>query len=270
MNDAPRGNAQDSRLPRGALIVVAVGLVACVVAALATTSKGEGEAATLEWVQNKSFPDTKAITLAGNKGTMRLTGTNVGATGTNVSGYSLFRAGSTLRISPGAPIGGSRILCTVEAGHGAEIGQTNGGLRATYPRSSEKGIYNQEVPAAIFVEFSSHGSEVAQLEITGLPKRFTDEQGVKLEWPEYEVGKERLKYFITGKPKQELTLPFFTVWKTTAPAAAEIACRLTTSAGNSTVRTRVALAKASPPINEQAEEEETEKREKEEERKEEG
>ncbi|MGN6275084.1 MAG: hypothetical protein ACTHNP_04020 [Solirubrobacterales bacterium] len=269
MNDATQGNAQqDSRLPRGALIVVAVGLVACVVAALAATSKGEGEAATLEWVQNKSFPDTKAIALAGGKGTMSLVNNSISATGVNVSGYSLFRAGSTLRISSGAPIGGSRILCTIQTGRGTEIGQTNGGLRATYPRSSEDGIYNQEVPEAVFVEFSSHGSEVAQLEITGLPKRFTDEQGVKLEWPEYEVGKERLKYFITGKPKQELTLPFFTIWKTTASPAAKIACRLTTSAGNATVRTQVALAKPSPPINEQAEEEKSEEREEAEEKEE--
>lgn len=268
VSDAPGPNPQDSRPPRGALIVVAVGLIACVVAALATTSKGEGEAASLEWVQNKSFPDTKAVALAGKKGTMSLTGSNISATGVNVSGYSLFRAGSTLRISPGAPIGGSRILCTTETGHGTEIGQTNGGLRATYPRSSEDGIYNQEVPEAVFIEFSSHGSEVAQLEITGLPKRFTDEQGVKLEWPEYEVGRERLKYFVTGKPKQELTLPFFTVWKTTATPAAEIACRLTTSAGHSTVTTQVALAKPSPPINEQAEEEKAEEREEAEEKEE--
>ena len=40
--------------PRGALIVVAVGLLACVAAALLSTDKASGEAAQLEWVQKKA------------------------------------------------------------------------------------------------------------------------------------------------------------------------------------------------------------------------
>ena len=31
----------------------------------------------------------------------------------------------------------------------------------------------------------------------------------------YKVGEERIKYFIAGKPKQDLELPFFTIWRTT-------------------------------------------------------
>ena len=35
--------------------------------------------------------------------------------------------------------------------------------------------------------------------------RFTSEKGVKLEWPEYEEGVERLKYFVAGgKPENDL------------------------------------------------------------------
>jgi hypothetical protein len=40
--------AKESRPPRGALIVIAIGLLACVAAALLTTDKGSGEAANLE------------------------------------------------------------------------------------------------------------------------------------------------------------------------------------------------------------------------------
>ena len=56
-------------------------------------------------------------------------------------------------------------------------------------------------------------------------------KGVKVEWPTYKVGDERIKYFVAGKPKQDLELPFYTIWKTTAVPAAKIACTLTTSAG---------------------------------------
>jgi hypothetical protein len=258
-------NPQDDRPPRGALIVVAIGLVACVVAALATVGKGEGESAQLEWVQSGTTADSKTTPVPGGKGTMQLVNTNIRATGTNVSGYSLFTAGSTLKVSAGAPIGGARILCSVKAHKGTEIAQSAGGLRGTYPRSSEEGIYNQEVPETVLMDFSSHSSELATLEVLDRPKRFTTEKGVKLEWPEYQVGTEHLKYFITGKPQNDLELPFFTIWRATNVPAAAIACTLETSAGKSTVMTQVALKHVSPPIDEQAEEEKAEEREEQEE-----
>ncbi|HEV2790605.1 MAG TPA: hypothetical protein VGV69_04830 [Solirubrobacterales bacterium] len=271
MSDAPQGTgSRDDRPPRGALIVIAVGLVACLVAALATVGKGEGEAANLEWVQKKAFADSRPVPIAGGKGEIGFVDTGIYATGTNVSGYMLSRVGSSLRVSGGSPIGGGRVLCTVTARKGTEIARSSGGLRATYPRSSDGGIYNQEVPETVLIDFSSHGNELASLEVPERPQRFTTERGVKLEWPEYKTGTERLKYFIVGKPKQDLVLPFFTVWKGTAIPAADIACTLKTSAGSTTVRTKAALAKASPPIDEEAEELKAEEREEQEEAEEEG
>jgi hypothetical protein len=265
VNDAPRGSAQETRPPRGALIVIAVGLVACVVAALASTGKGEGEAASLEWVQAGKGPDSKVVPVPGGQGEMQLTNTRIRATGANVSGYSLYIVSSALRVSAGSPIGGGRILCAVKAPNGAEVGQSSGGLRGTYPRSSESGIYSQLVPETVLMQFSSHGGELASLEVPDRPRSFTTERGVKLEWPEYKVGEERLKYFIAGKPKQDLVLPFFTLWRTTDVPSAGISCTLETSAGTSTVSTEAALAKRSPPIDEEAEALKAEEREEQEE-----
>lgn len=262
MTDAPQGSAAaDTRPPRGALIVIAVGLVACVVAALASTGKGEGEAANLEWVQASPVAESKPVPIAGGRGEMQLTDARVRATGTNVSGYSLFITSSKLTVSAGSPIGDGRILCLVKAPRGTEVAQSSGGLRGTYPRSSEAGIYNQEVPETVLMDFSSKSSELAVLEFPDRPRRFTTEKGVKVEWPEYKVGTERIKYFIAGKPKQDLELPFFTIWRSTDVPAAEISCELETSAGTATVSTKAALAKRSPPIDEEAEERKTEERE---------
>jgi hypothetical protein len=246
---------EESRPPRGALIVVAVGLLACVAAALLTTDKGSGEAANLEWVQSAALPDSAPVEVPGGGGSMQLVDGDIRATGTNVSGYSLFEVASTLRVEAGAPVGDGRILCAVKARQGAEVAQTAGGLRATYPRSSESGIYSQEVPETILIDFSARGSELAVLEPDRVPG-FTTEKGVKLEWPAYEVGTEHLKYFIAGgKPKQDLELPFYTVWKTTAVPAAAVSCTLSTSAGEASVRVDGALRRISPPIDEEAEEE---------------
>jgi hypothetical protein len=260
-------DAKETRPPRGALIVVAIGLFACVVAALLSTDRASGEAAELEWVQRVPMADSRPASLPSG-GAMQLVGGSIRTTGLNVSGYSLFRVSSRLRIDAGAPVGGGRILCSVAGAGRAEIAQSAGGLRATYPRSST-GLFNQEVPGVILLDFSSHGTELAVLELDGMPPHFSTEKGAKLEWPEYQVGVEHLEYFLPdGKPKQDLLLPFDTVWRTTSAPGAKVACTLTTSAGKATVRTGLMLKKAPPPIDEEAEEENRERAEEEEEAKE--
>lgn len=270
MADAPQGSAAAARPPRGALIVIAVGLVACVVAALATTGKGEGEAANLEWVQSAEGPDSKVVPVPGGKGTMRLTDTNIRATGTNVSGYSLYIVSSSLTIAAGSPVGDSSAVCRIKAPKGTEVAQSGGDLRATYPRSSDAGIYSQEVPETVLMDFSSHGGELASLEVPDRPRRFTSEQGVKVEWPRFKIGEERIKYSIAGKPKKDLVLPFFTIWRTTDVPSAQVGCTLETGAGEATVETQASLPDRSPPIDEEAEELKAEEREEAEEEAEEG
>lgn len=250
---------QDSRPPRGALIVIAVGLLACLAAALLTADKSSGEAGNLEWVKEGEIRDSAPVAVPGGSGQqMQLVDGEIKATGSNFSGYALFLVGTTLRIDAGAPVGNGRVLCSVAARNRTEIAQTSGGLRATFPRSSEAGIYSQDVPETLLIDFSARGGELVVLEPPAL-RAFTSERGVKLEWPEYEVGTENLKYFIAGgKPKQDLVLPFYTVWKTTAPPAASISCTLTTSAGKATVRSAGKLAAFPPPIDEEAEDEKEE------------
>lgn len=249
-----------NRPPRGALIVIAIGLLATVAAALLSTDEASGEAAQLEWVKKAPMVDSKPVSLPGG-GTMQLTAGAIRTTGTNVSGYSLFRISSQIRIDAGAPVGGGRILCSVSGDRQAEIAQTRGGLRATYPRSST-GLYTQEVPEVILLLFSSHGTELATVELDGVPEHWSTEKGVKLEWPKFEPGVEHLEYFLpAGKPKEDLVLPFETIWRSTNPPGAKVACTLTTSAGKATAQTSVALSKIPPPINEEEEEEKQEERE---------
>lgn len=251
MNEAPK----DKRLPRGVLAVVAVGLLACIAAALLSTDKGSGESANLEWVQTAKVPNSKPVTVPGGTQAMQLIKGSIAATGTNVSGYSLFRVATTLRIDAASPVGDGRILCATNAGPRTEIARSGEGLRALYPRSSDSGIYSQNVPERLVMDFSARGGEGVIVEAEDLRIRgFTTEKGVKLEWPKYTKGTERLKYFIAGgKPTRDLDLPFFTIWKTTAVPSATVSCTLTTSAGEATADTKAALTTIPPAIDEEAE-----------------
>lgn len=252
----------NTRPPRGALIVIVVGLLACAVAAVASTDKG-GDAAQLEWVQKREIADPAPVPIPGGGGTMQLTDVEIAATGTNVSGYSLYRTSATLGVTAGSAVGGAQILCTIDAPQDTEIAQTSGGLRATYPRSSDEGgIYKQDRPDTILLDFSSKGSELTVLENLDLPARLTNVRGVKVEWPEYVVGRERIKYFLpAGKLKLDMELPFFAVWRTTAVPSATLGCALKISAGTATAQAEIALSDRPPPIDEEAEELKAEKRE---------
>ncbi len=243
-------------------MIVVIGIVACVVAVLATTDKGSGEVAYLEWVQKSRMPDSEAVRVPGGTQKMQLVNGFIRSTGTNISGYNAFQIATELHIEAGAPIGESHIFCTTHGGHGAEIGRSQNGLRTLYPRSSD-GLYKQPGPEAVVLDFSSHGTEFAALEVGDLPQRWTNERGIKLDWPEYEEGVEHLNYFnAAGKPKVDLVLPFDSIWRSTKGPAASIACTVETGAGKATVETAGKM-KLPPPIDEEAEEEEQERREEE-------
>jgi hypothetical protein len=251
------------RIPRGAVIIVAVGLIATIAAAVLTGGGGSGEAAYLEFVQKAKIPDSKAVAVPGSKtAKMQLVDGVIESTGMNVAGYSLFRAVSIAKIDAGGRIGGD-LLCSIHAQRtGTLIAQSSGGLRMTYPRSSEDGISGLK-PETVVARFASHSHLLAVLEgvTEDMPEFFTTIQGVKVGWPEYEEGTEHILYHLPhGKAKTTVELPFYTIWKTKKAPAAQIACTLETKLGKATVETEGSLP-LPPPINEEAEEAKQEERE---------
>jgi hypothetical protein len=259
----------EDRIPRGAIIVVVVGLLATiVVAVLSNTGADSTEVAHLEFVQKAKIPDSEPVNVPGSKTLkMQLVGGTIKATGTNVANYFLFRVLSTVKIAKEARIGGE-LLCEVNAPRtGTLVAQSSGGLRMLYPRSSEQGISGQEIPETILARFASHGDLLAELEevTEDMPENFTTIEGVKVGWPEYEEGTEHILFHLPhGKAQATVELPFYTVWKTKEAPAAQIACTLETKLGKATVKTEGSLPHVSPAIDEEAEEVAQEEREEEE------
>lgn len=245
----------DNRIPRGALIVVAVGLLACLAAAVLSTDKSAGSTTDVEWVEEGPMADSKTVALPDASGKMRLEDGLFKATGTNISGYELYRVSTALRIDAGSRVGSARISCSMTVPVGTEVAQTPGS-RASYPRSSDQ-LYEQELPEVVRAEFSSKGAEYAALDFTDLFQNgYSSERGVKLEWPEYGERNEGWQWFLpAGPPKDDLVLPFASVWKTTTLPSAKVACTVTTAAGKTTVRTEGSLDKRSEAIDEEEDEE---------------
>ncbi len=222
------------RPPRGALIVIAIGLLATIAAALLSTDKPLG-AATLEWVEEAQLPDSK-VSIPGG-GEMRLTKAEIRSTEPNVSDYTLYRTSALLTISAGSAIGHGRLRCTIRVPKRTIAAKTHNS-RASYPRSSEE-LFEQDTPETSLVEFSSHSTDLASVEMSDVVgERYTREKGIVVEWAPYRIGRQVWQYGLpAGHPKEDLTLPFATVWRTTARAAAHISCTTETAAGTATVRT---------------------------------
>jgi hypothetical protein len=257
--------APDNRIPRGAIAVVVVGVIATIAAALLSGSGSGGSYAHLEWVQQRKIPDSKTAAVPGNPtAKMQLINGKIQSTGSNVAGYALFRVAATAKIDKGVKLSkGTNLLCSIRTG--VLIAQSTGGLRMLYPRSSETGIYGQPVEEEVLAQFASHGHLAAALEVgEDMPQRYTTVQGVKLEWPEYEVGTGNLEYLLPeGTPKAAIELPFYAIWKSTRRPTAKVSCELSSSAGKASVETEGHLTGVAPPIDEEAEEEAQSEREEE-------
>jgi len=226
--------------PLGALIVIAVGLLATLAAALLSTDKPLG-AATLEWVEETSLPDSRRVAIPGG-GEMALSNAAIRSTEPNAGDYTLFRSSALLTIGAGSAVGHGRLRCTMAVPKQTIIAKTQKS-RASYPRSSEN-LADQEIHDTSLIEFSSHSTDLASVEIGDvLGSRYTREPGIVVEWPPFRIGRQVWQLGLPpGRPREPLRLPFISIWRTTTTPAARISCTIETAAGTATVRTAGALS----------------------------
>lgn len=234
---------RETRPPRGALAVIAVGLLATVFAHLLSTNKPLGAVA-LEWEAKTPLPDSRPVATPGG-GAMRIVEAGIRASEVNVSGYRLFRVAGVLRIDAGSAVGQARVSCRTDVPQRSIPGKTPGS-RASYPRSSsdEDLLKEQkEVPERVLVEFNSHGTDVASVELGDAFARFSSAPGVIVSWPEYQPALQEWQWGLPdGRPEEPLELGFASIWRTTVNPAAKISCALENLAGVATARTAGALA----------------------------
>jgi hypothetical protein len=228
------------RPPRGALIVIAIGLLATVAAAVLANENLAGSVATLEWVEKTPLPDSKKAAIPGG-GEMQLTEAGIRSTEQNIGEYSLFRTSALLTISRGAAIGHGRLRCSIQVPKRTIVAKTHNS-RASYPRSSEE-LFEQDTPETSLVEFSSHSTDLASVDVSDIfGKRYTTEKGIVVEWAAYRIGQQVWKLGLpSGRPKEDLKLPFVSIWRTTVKPAAHMSCTVETAAGSATVRTAGSL-----------------------------
>jgi hypothetical protein len=243
---APLKEALKTRPPRGAVIVVVVGLVATVAGGALATSGPVGSAAQLEWIASGPLPDSKPAAIAGG-GSMRLSDGEIRLSEGNLAGYRLYRASSVLTIAPDSAVGQGRVRCAMHAPRPPRTLVTHTpGSRAAYPRSTGEGkelLDQGDVPEIVLLDFNVHGDELAAIEFGDVFGAYTTEPGLTVSWGTFKEAVQLWQWSLPkGRPAKPLELGFAAIWRTSTTPSARIACTVQTSDGAATVRTAGRLA----------------------------
>jgi hypothetical protein len=232
----------DSRPPRGAIVVIAIGLIATLAAAALATDETGGSSVEFEWVARAPLPDSPPATIPGG-GSMRLQEGGLRASEDNIEGERVFRATSVLRVAAGSAVGQARVRCRMSGG-GAELGRTVNS-RGAFPRSSgEYNLTKQEVPESVGIRLPIQGAEFASLEMGDAFPAFTDLPGVVVSWQPHRTYSQEWQWGLpAGRLKEPLALGFAGFWRTSGQVSVAISCTVETAAGRATVRTRGDLSR---------------------------
>lgn len=232
--------ATETRPPRGALIVIAIGLLATAVAALASTDESGGAWVEVEWVAKSALPDSRPAQIPGG-GSLQLRDTGLRVTEDNIEGERVFRFAAILEIGSRSAVGQARVGCTMKGG-GAELART-GDNRGAFPRStSEESLTKQEVPDRVGLKFHISGGEYASLELGDAFDAYTNLRGVVGTWEEHRTSSMSWQWGLPrGRPEEPVTLGFASFWKTTRAPTGSVSCRLENAVGAATVRTAGSL-----------------------------
>jgi hypothetical protein len=227
-----------SGLPRGAIAIVVVGLLATVAAHLLTdTDLSTGER--LDYEDSAEIPDSEPGRLG--DGEVRITGAAIDSTRDNNSGYRIFRISGDLRIDPGETRRRIDADCTTEVPEGVIIARTPG-RRASFPQPSED-LASQDVPEIVILRFNAKGSSTNGVELTDAIETYTDAPDTLVEWSPYRQGRHTWEYVFKGGGSARIEVSFASMWRTTTTEpAATIGCEVVEQGGNrARVETRGSL-----------------------------
>lgn len=243
----PKDPSQTSdRIPRGALIVVAVGLIATL-GVLALDWRGGGSSAELEWTTNEPVK-VPAAAEVGPNGEFEMTRTQLSAIGQNGGGESVFRISGVLKVSTNGQKLPAEARCDIRVlDPDSSIARTPG-RRAAWPRpTNDFDLKKQSVPEASVVKFNAVGNDVLGLPIRDTINRYSNTDSlVTADWAPYEEHEQTWIWKMPhGTGSGAVNLGYVVIFKTPVKPAAVLKCGATID-GKSVVQRVKAVQKEWP------------------------
>jgi hypothetical protein len=208
-------------VPRGAVFVVAVGVLLSLLALAANRTDWQASA-DLDWVTVEEIETPGPVRLEGG-GSIEMTRMTLSSLQPTDRGDFLFRVSGVLVVSSEAKAVTTR--CDVAAPLPATIARTPK-KRAAWPRPSED-LRLQQVPELMVIDFSSDGADLLGLPIRDSFRRYSDTAApLTVEWDGFAERKQSWVWDLPeGSGAGPATLGFTVAFKTYRRPRATITCR---------------------------------------------
>ena len=235
-------------IPRGAIAVVAVGLV-CTLAVLALDFMGGSSTADIPWQTSEEIKVPPPAKI-GKDGEFAMERTTLSATGQNGGGEgeSVFRISGILRLDTNGKDLPTQALCEFEVlDDESSIARTPKG-RAAFPRpTNDFDLQKQGVPEELTVKFNAVGNDYSILPIRDAINKYTNSDvRTTANWTPFE---ERVQSWIWELPEgtgsSASLLGYAVVFKTAVKPEASIRCEATID-GKSVVQEAMAVQQEWP------------------------
>jgi hypothetical protein len=217
-------NENPSRIPRGAIATVIVGLVVTLmVIAIDLRSSGGGSDST-EWLTVEPIEAPVPAKL-GKGGSFGLARTTLSAIAPVESGELLFRVSGVVEIDSGKSDGPATARCDVTSPAQDSFIARTPKRRASWPRPSEE-LQAQAVPEELVVKFKRRGSSVLGLPVRDSFRTFTDSAApTDADWDGFAKQTQNWVWTMPeGTGDGGATLGYVVVFKTTEKPRAVIVC----------------------------------------------
>jgi hypothetical protein len=183
MRDAIR-RALASPPPRGAVIVVAVGLVVTIAAIVLSRDPG-GVGEDVSFLAERKLPDSPTVTL-GDGGEQKIVDGVISTTADNDLGERLYKIEASLRARAGANSAIDSVRCQIRLPDGVHIGQSDG-RRAAFPRPLAD-TADDAIKEGAAVEFETDDAAQAGLELRNAFFKYVIGGDPSISWPNLAEG----------------------------------------------------------------------------------
>lgn len=230
MRDAIR-RALASPPPRGAVVVVAVGLLVTVAAIVLSRDPGTvGE--DIPYETEVEFSDSPTVSL-GREGNARIVDGVISTTAPNDFDDRLYRIEASLRARAGAGTRIDSVRCQLRLQDGVHIGQSDG-RRAAFPRPLSD-TADDAIKEGAPVEFETEDAEQAGLQLRNAFFKYVVGGDPSVSWPNLDPG-QHVWLWRYSKPVSSSRVNFAIVLVAEGNRALPLSCTAETSGGGMTER----------------------------------
>ncbi|MCB0828366.1 MAG: hypothetical protein KDB62_06115 [Solirubrobacterales bacterium] len=243
------GDRSADRIPRGAIAVVIVGLVASLGIYVLGLRTG-GSSAEQSWatVEPVTTPEAKPV---GDGGSFGLARTTLAALEPNAASDLVFRVAGVVQIDSGRGETPASVRCDITSTTGGDtfIARTIS-KRAAWPRPSDE-LQAQEVPELSIAKLSYRGADVQELPIRDSFRRYTDSDAPTLvDWDFRDEDTQTWIWTMAkGTGSGTATLGYAVIFRTQERPSATIDCA--TRVGDTEARVKVDAEQQEWPITDE-------------------